>query len=55
MGGIVHFEIPADDVERASRSSRDAFGWSVARWDGPSEYWTVSTPRRARRASAAGS
>lgn len=28
-GKVVHFEIPADDVERAQSFYRDAFGWNV--------------------------
>lgn len=26
---VVHFEIPADDMARAQRFSRDAFGWAI--------------------------
>jgi uncharacterized protein len=28
-GRVVHFEIPADDVERAKGFYRDAFGWNL--------------------------
>ena len=28
-GRVVHFEIPADDVERAQGFYRDAFGWQM--------------------------
>lgn len=28
-GQVVHFEIPADDVERAQAFYRDAFGWQI--------------------------
>jgi uncharacterized protein len=28
-GQVVHFEIPADDVERAQAFYRDAFGWTI--------------------------
>ena len=28
-GAVVHFEIPADDVERARTFYRDAFGWNI--------------------------
>jgi uncharacterized protein len=28
-GRVVHFEIPADDVERAKGFYRDAFGWTL--------------------------
>ncbi|MEV4988064.1 VOC family protein [Pseudarthrobacter sp. LMD1-1-1.1] len=29
MGGVVHFEIPADDQERARKFYRDALGWRI--------------------------
>ncbi|MCA4132926.1 VOC family protein [Arthrobacter sp. M4] len=29
MGGIVHFEIPADDQERARGFYQQAFGWNI--------------------------
>jgi uncharacterized protein len=28
-GRVVHFEIPADDVERAQNFYREAFGWQI--------------------------
>lgn len=28
-GGVIHFELPADDIERARGFYRDAFGWSM--------------------------
>lgn len=40
---VVHFEITADEPERAAAFYRDAFGWSIDKWDGPAEYWLVST------------
>lgn len=30
MDSVVHFEIPADDVERAGTFYRDAFGWNLS-------------------------
>lgn len=45
---IVHFEIPADDPERAAKFYRELFGWQVDRYPGSSEkgmpeYWMVQT------------
>src|SRR2546425_10217911 len=49
---VVHFEIPADDPERAAKFYRELFGWEISRWEGSAgggagaEYWmgrTVST------------
>ncbi len=28
-GRVVHFEIPADDVERAQSFYQEAFGWQI--------------------------
>ena len=35
MARVVHFEIHADDPERAAKFYEAAFGWSVSKWDGP--------------------
>lgn len=44
MNRITHFEIQADDVERAATFYRDAFGWKIEKWDSPvMEYWMVMT------------
>jgi hypothetical protein len=50
---IVHFEIPADQPERAAKFYRELFGWEISRYEGPTEgmdyrdenfeYWTVKT------------
>jgi predicted enzyme related to lactoylglutathione lyase len=42
---IVHFEIPADQPERAAKFYRELFGWNINRWENPGgiEYWTVET------------
>jgi predicted enzyme related to lactoylglutathione lyase len=40
---IVHFEIPADDVDRAKKFYGDVFGWEIAKMPGPFEYYGVKT------------
>jgi len=46
---IVHFEIPADQPERAAQFYRDLFGWEISKWEGSAdqregfEYWMVRT------------
>ncbi|HUF35694.1 MAG TPA: VOC family protein [Gemmatimonadales bacterium] len=42
---VVHFEIPADQPERAAAFYRDLFGWDVTRYEGIEglEYWMVQT------------
>lgn len=39
----IHFEIPADDAERASAFYQKVFGWKFQKWDGPMPYWLVET------------
>ena len=45
MPRIVHFEIYADDVDRAHSFYADLFGWEISRWDGPPQmdYRLVTT------------
>ncbi len=43
VGRVVHFEIPVDDPERAARLYSDALGWQASKWEGPVEYWLVTT------------
>ncbi|MBA3553694.1 MAG: VOC family protein [Gemmatimonadales bacterium] len=42
---VVHFEIPADQPERAAKFYRELFGWNINRWENPGgmEYWMVET------------
>jgi uncharacterized protein len=44
MFGVCHFEIPADDVERAQKFYRELFGWKIEKLAGASpDYWLVTT------------
>ncbi|NLG28411.1 MAG: VOC family protein [Chloroflexi bacterium] len=43
MPRVIHFEIAADDPERAVAFYRQAFGWKIEKWEGPMEYWLVET------------
>ena len=44
MGKVVHFEIPADDVERAKSFYGSVFGWDLQTMPiGEGEYTTVTT------------
>ena len=40
---VVHFELPADDPERAVRFYREVFNWKIEKWGGPVDYWLVTT------------
>jgi hypothetical protein len=42
MDSIVHFEIPATDVKRASTFYSKAFGWQLVQFPG-FEYWSIIT------------
>ena len=43
MSRVVHFELPADNPERAAEFYRSVFGWQFQKWAGPMEYWMVTT------------
>ena len=40
---VVHFEIPADEPERAVSFYQSLFGWDIKPWGDPPTYWLVST------------
>jgi predicted enzyme related to lactoylglutathione lyase len=39
----VHFDMTAEDPDRAVRFYGDVFGWTFQKWDGPMEYWMATT------------
>jgi predicted enzyme related to lactoylglutathione lyase len=43
MSRVTHFEISADDPERAVKFYSEVFGWRIEKWEGPVEYWLAST------------
>jgi uncharacterized protein len=40
---IVHFEIPADDVEKLRKFYSELFGWKIEKMPGPMDYWGIAT------------
>jgi hypothetical protein len=40
---IVHFEIAADNIERANKFYNGLFGWKAEKMPGPMEYWMFVT------------
>ena len=40
---IVHFEFPANDVEKLRKFYKELFGWKIEKMPGPMEYWTIET------------
>jgi predicted enzyme related to lactoylglutathione lyase len=43
MPRVIHFEIPADDPERAVKFYQEVFAWKIEKWAGPVGYWLVTT------------
>jgi len=43
MARVVHFDISAEDIERAIQFYESIFGWKFTKWEGPMEYWMIST------------
>ena len=43
MPTIVHFDISADDIERAKKFYSDLFGWKIESFPGPTEYYIIQT------------
>jgi predicted enzyme related to lactoylglutathione lyase len=43
MPRVIHFEIHAENPERAVRFYTDVLGWQFTKWDGPQDYWLIRT------------
>ena len=43
MPRVVHFEIPADNPGRAAKFYEEVFGWKIKKWEGPLDYWMITT------------
>ena len=43
MARVVHFEIEAEDPERAIAFYENVFGWKFQKWEGPFDYWLIET------------
>ncbi len=43
MARVGHFEIHADDPNRAINFYQNAFNWQFSKWDGPQDYWLIKT------------
>lgn len=39
----IYFDMTADNPERAAMFYGDVFGWTFQKWDGPMDYWMVTT------------
>jgi uncharacterized protein len=43
MPRVIHFEIGADEPDRATQFYQAVFGWKIDKWGGPVEYWLIKT------------
>jgi predicted enzyme related to lactoylglutathione lyase len=43
MPRIVHFEVHAENPERAIRFYSEALGWQFHKWEGGPEYWLIQS------------
>jgi predicted enzyme related to lactoylglutathione lyase len=43
MSRVVHFDLSADNPERAVNFYKRVFNWKVEKWQGPSDYWLMTT------------
>jgi len=43
MSRVIHFDLSADNPERAAEFYETVFGWKVNKWEGPEDYWMIQT------------
>jgi uncharacterized protein len=43
MNRVIHFEISAENPERAVSFYKQVFDWDIQKWAGPMDYWLVGT------------
>lgn len=43
MARVVHFEVMAADPQRAQKFYSSIFGWQISKWEGPEDYWVVTS------------
>lgn len=43
MTRVIHFEIASDNPERAAKFYKEVFDWKIEKWEGPVDYWLVTT------------
>lgn len=43
MNRFTHFELATSDLEKTAAFYRAVFGWQIQKWDGPVDYWLVTT------------
>lgn len=48
MPRVIHFEIQAENPDRAVKFYSEVLGWNFQKWDGPMEYWLIMTGDRSQ-------
>lgn len=43
MPRVIHFEVHAENPERAIQFYSGTLGWEFTKWDGPAPYWLIKT------------
>lgn len=43
MNRFTHFELATNDLQKTAAFYRAVFGWQIQKWEGPVEYWLVTT------------
>jgi len=43
MNRLTHFELATNDIEKTAAFYRAVFGWQIQKWEGPIDYWLVTT------------
>ena len=43
MPRVIHFEVHAENPERAVQFYQKVFGWQFSKWEGPADYWLITT------------
>lgn len=43
MPRVIHFDLTAQDPERAIKFYSGVFGWEIEKYDSPEDYWVMTT------------
>lgn len=43
MPRVIHFDLSADNPNRAAAFYRNVFDWEVNKWERPDDYWLIQT------------
>lgn len=43
MPRVIHFDLTAENPERAKKFYANTFNWKIEKFEGPDEYWVITT------------